>query len=138
MPTYKNNSRGNIIMQNTNGEDVQVLPGETIETFKVYSNSGLTKISDAPLWNRVVNRQTITLSETEQDVAIDPLTDWIIILKITDNVTIYCQSITNTPPEYNAHTSSDPIIQIPASEMFDKLVMTGAGTCEVVEYRNKP
>lgn len=134
MPTYRNDSNETIKVENKDKEIVSVEPNQTVETNKYLSITGLTKTLDTPYYNRVVNRQTITLGAA-QDVEISLETDWILIFQITDSVTVYRQSASNTPPEYEDHTSLDPVIQIPAKGTLNNLVMSGTGTCEVVEYK---
>lgn len=134
MPRYRNDGTTSIGIEGTDGSNISLAPGEEGDTNLFFSISNLTKISDAPYYNRVINRQTITLGAA-QDVTISLNTDWILIYQITDDVTVYRQHADNTPPEYDAHTDSDPVIQIPAKGTLTNLVVSGTGTCEVVEYK---
>ena len=139
MPTYRNDGPEEITVEETDGRvefNKTLKPGEQAETWRYYDNPDLTKLSDSPMYNRVVGRQTVTLSATPQDVPISLNADWVLIYAITGAVTAYRQSADNTPAEYAAHTDDDPKIQIPAKATFDKLVVSGSGTCEVVQYRN--
>lgn len=134
MPTYKNNSEITHKVKNTDNKSVSVKPGTTIETNKFISITDLTLLSDTPYYNRVVNRQTITLGAA-QDVTISLETDFLIVIQITDYVTMYSQAAANTPPELENHTDDDPVIQIPCQGRMNNLVLTGSGTCEIIEYK---
>ena len=139
MPTYRNDGSVGITIEGTDGKvefSKTLKPGEQGETWRYCDKPGLTKLSDAPMYNRVVGRQTVTLNETPQDVNISLSADWVLIYAITGAVTAYRQSAANTPAEYAAHTDDDPKIQIPAKATFDKLVVSGSGSCEVVQFRN--
>jgi hypothetical protein len=136
MPTYKNNGSSNVILKNKQGNQVILSPGETLETYYFNNNSDLVKIADTPFWNRVVAKTNITLSSTAQDVAIDLTADYVAIFQISDTVTAYIQSESNTPAELTDWSSDDPIILIPAKGRFNKLVVKGVGTCVICQYIN--
>jgi len=134
MPTYTNNSSGALKIVNFLGVEEMVLPGNNVQIDHYFDNDDFTLAADTPYYNRVVNRQTVTLSGTAAEIDIGSTTDYITVLKITGEVTVYCQSTDNTPPELNEWLAEDPIIQIPAKRKFNKLALTGSGTCEVIEY----
>ena len=48
MPTYQNIGKQTYIVKNTNGVDMSVCPGESIETMEVLTVSDLLKISNLP------------------------------------------------------------------------------------------
>ena len=48
MPTYQNIGKQTYIVKNTNGVDMSVCPGESIETMEVLTVSDLPKISNLP------------------------------------------------------------------------------------------
>lgn len=134
MPTYKNTSDKLIGVQDMSGAHFALEPGEQATTGRHYDSSALLWISDEPYYNRVVDDDVLDLS-TEQTVTVSLDTDWVCFLNITDNITVYLQSSTNTPPELRSHTQKDPVIQIPASGRFTKMVVSGAGTCRMVQYK---
>jgi len=136
MPTYTNNTTAPIYILGSHGITREVAPGATLATkyFCDHAANGLTKDSDAPLYNRVKARHTVTLTDVAQDVEIDLETTYVAVVQITGAITAYCQSVSNTPPELEDWTSDDPIVQIPAAARFTKLVVTGYGTCEIIEY----
>ena len=136
MPTYRNDGTESFKIKKTTGVEVIIAPGQTVETYAP-TPSFFTRINDLPYWNRIVDRQQITLSSTPQTISISAETKFVLFLQITATLTVYTQSQTNTPPEYRDHTFNDPIIRIPANGRFDQVVVTGAGTCEMIEYRSQ-
>lgn len=134
--TYRNDGSGSVIMRDKYENQVVLYPGQTIETYYYNTSPGLTKTSDAPYYNRVMASTAVTLSVTPTEVAVNLQTNWILVLKITGTVNAYAQSTSNTPAELANWTEDDPIIQIPANGKFDKLALTGSGTCVVMQYKN--
>lgn len=58
MPTYTNGTGAPFAHENLNGDTVFAPTGATFQTYKFYSDSGLTKTADAPLWTPYNAAQT--------------------------------------------------------------------------------
>lgn len=135
MPTYKNESPQQHTLELWNGSLQVVCPGETVQTRKFYDLADVTKLSDEPLYNRVVARHSaVEASDEGTDVSISLDTARVLIERITGTITVYRQSTSNTPAELADRTSKDLISIFPANALFDNLVVVGSGTCDVVEY----
>ena len=134
MPTYQNDTATVQNLKGPRSSGIQVAAGATVEVMFYTDDANFSLTDVEPYVNRVLNRQEITLTGTAQDVTILLNTDYVIVFKITDSVTVYSQAEANTPPELNEWTAEDPVIQIPAKGRFNNLAMLGSGTCEVVEY----
>ena len=131
MPTFQNNTDSAIKVTDISGKAYMLPPTASFVTHSYNVDSALTKISDEPMWNRIAKRTTATAGET---ISVSPSSEWLLIEKISDSISVYIQSTDNTPPEYANRTSDDGIIQIPIKGRCDQIVITGTGTCDVVEY----
>lgn len=139
MPTYKNNTTS-LQHFTLNGEWVEndFNPSEQRETDKYTDNVNLTLVSHTPYYNKVISHTEVTgLSESTasaQYVDIDLRTQQIIIHRISDNVSAYVQSVSNTPPAVEDATENDPIFVLTADGHLTKLGLVGAGSCTVTQY----
>lgn len=134
MPTYRNDSAENIGVRKTDGSDVTLKPGESIETEYANSAPGITRTAWAPMYNSVLAAETVALSVDESYVDIEPGTRTAIVVQITGSVTVYRDDATNTPPELSEYTSDWPVIQMVMDGRTSRLVLTGSGTCRVQQY----
>ena len=134
MPIYRNDSNQQHAMETWAGHLKIVNPGDTIETKKYYSISGVTKISDSPCYNRVVARHSVEASAGGVAVPISLSTARVLVERITGTISVYRQTIANVPAELADRTAYDLIAIIPADGLYDQLVVEGTGTCDVVEY----
>lgn len=136
MPTYKNNSTAIIHIKDSDGNLVPLVPRATLATvsFCDHAALGLTEISETPYFNRIITDDVLTLAEAPQAVSVSLDTVCVIFLEVTGIVTAFAQATANTPPELRDHTG-DVIIQIPAGGRFNKMIVTGSGTCRMVQYK---
>ena len=134
MPTFINNESYNIKAVDISGNNILVAPTESFTTFSYDVDANFTKTSDTPLWNNVKNRQTITATEGGATVAISLKTKKILIEKITVSVSVFIQEKTNTPAFFDSRVADDIFILIESDGKCDQLIITGSGTCDVVEY----
>ena len=139
MPTYKNETSERIGgIKTSYGSSAFLEPGETIETtyFCDHDSLGLTEISETPYWNRVADSEDITdLSETPQNVEINNEVSNVVILNITDTVTV-CRNVSTADPEMKNHENSFAVPIIPVDKRTKRLVLTGSGNCRVVQWRD--
>lgn len=134
MPTYKNESPQQHTLELWNGSLQVVCPGETVQTKKYYDLADVTKLSDTPIYNRVVDRHAVTATVGGVAVSISLTTARVLVERITGTISVYRQATTNTPAELTDRTSKDLIAIIPANALYDQLVVVGDGTCDIVEY----
>ena len=134
MPTFINNKSYNIKAVDISGNNIIVAPTESFTTFSYDVDANFTKTSDTPMWNRVKNRQTITATGVGAIVAISVKTQEILIEKISDSISVFIQEKTNTPAWFDSRIFDDLYIFLPVKGRCDQLVITGTGTCDIVEY----
>jgi hypothetical protein len=135
MPTYENENPVEIQVKGPDGR-IAIFDADESKEIDFYTNdSRLTFISDTPYVNRVIAIDDLNLT-SDQTVAVSLSTDTICFLSISDSITVYTQSTENTPPELKNHTAGDPVILIPAKARFNQVIVSGTGTCRMVQYRN--
>lgn len=71
MPKYRNDGSQYHQIEDTNGNIVPVGPGETIETYRIYDLSSLTKLSDAPRWNPVLAVDALSSTGVGDDQSVN-------------------------------------------------------------------
>ena len=141
MPTYKNNSKGTIIVENTDGVLVPVAPGESITTNKVISVTGMTETASTPVYSPVVeiNEVTFTGKNDNQTVELTVgTTKFIRLQKISALVEIdlYFES-TDNDPVLTDIGADDPIRDIDVYNKVSQVVLVPSleGWCQIVEYK---
>jgi hypothetical protein len=137
MPTYTNNTTKHLTLLNTLWEKIVVHIGESIETFKFYYVDGLDKTDDLPLFNKTTASKSITLGSVA-DYLLHPDTTSLIITDITNEVDVRVQD--DWPTLIPIQSGADTVrIVIERSQLlFEKLRISGTGTCTITEYRNWP
>jgi len=69
MPTYRNDGTGSYKVTNIHGEGINVRPGNTVETYYLFTDDGnpWTKVSETPYYNpvKVYGDISITTSESK-------------------------------------------------------------------------
>jgi hypothetical protein len=139
MPRIKNNNlKSTEKYIDLTGRVRALKPGEEADTYFFPTNSNLEVLDDEPIWNAVVRRDTIDFDAgvNHTTLTVYPETDYIYILKITGNVSVWRQDKTITPPEYENQTEDHPIVKIHGLKLMNKIYLEGEGTCEVVQYRD--
>jgi len=117
MPTYKNNSKGTIIVENVDGNLVPVAPGESITTNKVISVTGMTQTASTPVYSPVVEIHEVTFTGKGDNQTVElslGTTKYIQIKKISGILSI---CILN------------PRIMIPFTRTSARMTLFGTSTC---------
>ena len=136
MPTYRNDTAGNIVIENINGQIQSVAPAGTVESY-IVGHSVLTLVSDDPYYNPIIERHSVssTGAADPQEVELSGLSgEWILIDDVTGGpVTVYLQSTSNTPAVAVLSAGESFVCQ--SGNKADALVLTfdAAGTCTVTE-----
>jgi hypothetical protein len=146
MPVLRNDGTAQVTVVDKNGNARILSPGETLETYFFSSNANVTVVSHAPVWTRVVSRAEIDLSDIDEAyqsdisgfsgavVPVSAETDQVYILKITGEITVYKQA-TSVTPEMKDRDDASPYIAIDARQTMTRLLISGTGEVEVVQYR---
>lgn len=139
MPTYRNDSTETRHEYNINDQFVKVAPGDSIETY-AFLGDGWTKTVNTPIFNPVVQENTITLTTGGVEVTLASKTVSIGFYDITETVTaVYTEATTITPAlmkNLTAVLGYVPVINIAEyRSSIQKIVLTGTGTCRVVQYQ---
>ena len=135
MPTYTYSGTTAKTFRFLSEKLVTVEPGESFETYEYQTDSDLTKTADTPLYNPIAASTLVTLSSTAADHVLNDDTTKILIVSITGTVTAKPQVDTAIAVLLDA-SSSDPAVLIPREKKyFDRLRLSGSGTCTVMEYR---
>ena len=130
MPTYLNNS-ANIIVE----RGISFPPNQKIRTTLKMVNPNLTKTDDTPFYNPLKSSQIVTFTMAEQKDLTFTITaqEKIKIWKTTTDISIYFDSLSNTPP-ISLFTGQEIELSVSVQEITKLiLVSSGAGTCEVLE-----
>jgi len=136
MPQFKNNT-AELQKFKVKGRTLFTMEAGEERYSKYYTtNEDITILSHEPYSNRVVAVEELTSlsAVTPQYVDIDDDTDHVVIINITDSITVYRQSTSNTPAEMLNWTAMSPVIPIPADATFTKLGFLGSGNCAVYQY----
>ena len=139
MPTYRNDNNTPYLMRDTVGDTKTVAPGESIQTYRIYSYPGLSLLSRTPYYNPVVSVDEVVFAKAgKQEVAVSiSETRKILVYNVTGcEVTVYLESIANAPGLHSALGSSDTLevdVDHNASKMV--LVSNGAGACVVKQMK---
>lgn len=139
--TYRNDSGNVYMLKDVDGNPQAVYQGDTIQTYHVYSKTGLTKTADTPYFNPIVTRHAVSSTGPGNDQTVDigiDATTHIYIYKVTGGtVTVFYEATANTPAvavlREGDHYRADH------GGFVDQLVLqfSAAGTCEVIET-NEP
>lgn len=135
MPTYQNTTSKRLDI----GDKI-VKPSEIIKTYKYLNVDGLTMISEDPYYNPVILLESVTFvgAETKEVIVPRPEIDLECVVKDTTvKVTIYLNSITNTPPALILNAGE--IGQVSLKGCVGKLIIEseGAGSCSVILIQNE-
>jgi len=142
MPTYRNDSKGTIIVENTDGVLVPVAPGESVQTNKVISVTGMTETASTPVYSPVVEIHDVTFSARNDNQTIEltvGTTKYIQIKKISGgalDIDLYFESTDNDPVLTNID-ADDPIRDIDVYNKVSQVVLVPSvdGLCQVIEYK---
>jgi hypothetical protein len=141
MPTYKNNSKGTIIVENVDGNLVPVAPGESITTNKVISVTGMTQTASTPVYSPVVEIHEVTFTGKGDNQTVElslGTTKYIQIKKISGilEIDLYFES-TDNDPVYADIGADDPVRDIDVFNKVSQVVLVPMvdGTCQLVEYK---
>jgi hypothetical protein len=135
--TYRNDTTGNIVVTNSNGQPQNVRPGQSIATVYVPGNAGMIKTAETPYYNPLVARHAVTSSGAgdDQTVTLSPAAAaHVFIWKVTGGTaSIYYDSTFNTPAV--AILREGDFYQHDLKGRAGRLVIqfSAAGTCEVLE-----
>lgn len=95
MPTYKNNTSAKQYIDNNKLRFVD--PGDTYETFKIVNNDKLTKISDEPYYNPLLEVHKPTGS-ADYEISLNSDTRKVEVYNSSDyDITVYLNTKSNTP-----------------------------------------
>lgn len=137
--TYRNDSSGTIWLKNTQGKNVAVAPGESIETYHVYNKSGLTKTSGTPYFNPIVARHSVASTGEGDDQWVElnvSATTHVLVYKVAGaNVTVFYEHTENTPAVAVLRPGDRFRADHGGRVGWLVLQFSSTGTCEVVETR---
>ncbi|MBI9092309.1 MAG: hypothetical protein JEZ12_24100 [Desulfobacterium sp.] len=134
MPTFRNDSGVQQTIENLGGNQEIVSPGETIETYQFYNIPGLTQLSETPLKNRNAAMTEVPLG-AEVPHVLNSETRKILVINITGTCTVKPQETTAVPVMLN-NTETSIIMPINLEHYpCDKLLVSGSGTCTIVEFK---
>lgn len=138
MPTYRNDKTKVLTLRNLAWEKTAVSPGESIESYEYLYLDGLTKTAETPLFNRICANSSITLTESAVDYLLHPDTTQILVSDITGAATV------TTGDDYPGQipiASGESTVRLMIDRprvFFEKLRLSGSGTCTVMEFRPWP
>lgn len=138
MPTYTNGTSNVVFIENSQGDLEELKPGKTMETvyFCDHETLGLTMDSETPYYEREVSDDVLTgLSSSPQAVTVDPATRLVLILQITDMVTVH-RNHDGSVPLLRDHQKSDGIFMFESDTRTKRFLVTGSGSCRVLQLRN--
>lgn len=127
MPTYRNNSDKAYRVEDAGGNSVLVLPGQSIETFKILA-SPFTKMSDTPYFSLT----KVSVNFTSPGIQTGLLSCSVIRLTAkAEGISIKCNVAANT----NSYVlPADITIDIKNNGEIESLVFTGAGDVTIEGY----
>ncbi len=137
MPDYKNETTRVVYIRNSQGELVELSPGGHLETehFCDHEALGLTQVAEAPYWEREVADTVLTsLSSTAQEVEINQNARVVLVHMITGTVTVR-RNREDAVPVMRDHSSENVMFTIPVDTRTKRLMITGSGTCRVLQLR---
>lgn len=138
MPTYRNDSTTtSYLLKNIGGKTVQVDRGDTIQTYEILSQDGLTQIDPAPYWNPVLaNASVVFTAAGSKTVAIADLAQ-VQAVKIWQvsgcNVEVYRRDQANTPSACKLRPGDSATLTLRGRTDQLVLVADGAGACTVIQ-----
>jgi len=139
MPTYRNDGSVNIYIKDTVDALITLKPGDTIQSYEIRTDSGLTKTADTPYYNPLVDRhsETSTGVGDDQTVELDVSnTSYIKVWKVTGGpVSVFFQAKVNTPAVAVLRAGDSFVTGIKKNVGQLILEFAAAGTCEVLEAR---
>ena len=139
MPTYRNDNNTPHLIQDTSGDTKTVAPGETVQTYRIYSYPGLTLLSETPYYNPVVCLDEVVFAKAgKQVVAVNVSeTQRILVYDVSGcEVIVYLESTANAPGLHSALGSNDTLeVDVDRNASRLVLVSNGAGSCVVKQMR---
>lgn len=100
MPTYRNDSENTYKILNISDEEQIVQPGQSVQTYRILTLSGLTKTAEAPYFNPSdgVHDVTSTGPGDDKTINLDSDTDEIEIWNESEaDITCFLRAAANTP-----------------------------------------
>jgi len=127
MPTYRNTYSTNYIpnLIDTNNNIVNLAPGDTIESYKLYDNPNLQKILDTPYFKLTKINQVVTSPGSFTNL----LNINIIRLTANDDSIVVTANFADNP--YNLNLIANTPIDIENNENINTLYFTGVGTIKI-------
>ncbi len=139
MPIYRNDNNAPYLMRDTSGNTRTVVPGESIQSLRIYDYPGLTLLSETPYYNPVLSLDEVSFAKAEkQEVAVNVSeTRKILVYNVTGcEVSVYLQSIANAPGLHSALGSGDTLeVDVDHNASKVVLVSNGAGSCLVKQMK---
>ncbi len=127
MPTYRNDSDKAYRVEDAGGNSVLVLPGQSVETFKILA-SPFTKTADTPYFSLTKVRVDFTSPGTQTGLL------GCSVIRLTakeEGISIKCNVAANT----NSYVlPADTTIDIKNNGEIESLVFTGAGDVIIEGY----
>jgi hypothetical protein len=146
MPVLKNGGNTQVTVLDKTGAPRILNPGSTLETYFYSDHPSIVVLTDTPVWSRVISRADIDLAQIpllyQSDIpgfsgAVVPVsseTEHVYVMKITGQVTVYKQSQA-FEPEIKNRDDASPYIAIEAKGTMTRLLVSGSGEVEIVQYR---
>lgn len=138
MPTYQNTSGSPKTVVNDNGMEITLQNNEISKTKKYMSVSGLTKTSDLPYFNPILDYKVEVFgSASSRTITVSPDAAKVRILKVSSgaNFDIFLQSESNTPAILRAMDSTDSFYDVEIRGRCDQIVLkcnTSSGTIHMI------
>ena len=141
MPTYRNDTKGTVIVENVDGTLIPVAPGESIQTNKVISVTGMTQTASTPTYSPVVEIHDVTFTARDDNQTVElsvGTTKYIRIKKISAplDIDLYFES-TDNDAILTDIDADDPVRDIDVYNKVSQVVLVPSldGSCQVIEYK---
>lgn len=110
-------------------------PSES-RSVKYYSdNANLTISADTPYHQIALATNEVTGTTAGTEVTVNLKANFISIRAISGTVNVFSQDKSNTPALVTGWTDDNGVVQFNANGTFNKLVVTGTGTCRITQYQ---